>query len=223
MWNSVTYFSSAGLMQQHKLVMGGLQSILRQTKFIGNPHTYFLVVGLLKGQPSPTRGRPRHKSGQPRDMRNLQAHSLSQADEPTQADHDSARTPIQVVAAEGLVELLGLLPSPGIDAAEQADEGRTLIQVAVSEEYVESTSGAQSSYDGPGRPSVDSIKYHGYRGTCVVRTLTFPAWAIHADDGQTPVRMAPQQGYEDVARALPDPVTETVVHDDQRWCRYIVP
>jgi hypothetical protein len=66
-------------------------------------------------------------------MRNLHAHSLSQADEPTQADHDSARTPIQVVAAEGLVEPLGLLPSPGIDAAEQADGGQTLIQVAVSE------------------------------------------------------------------------------------------
>jgi hypothetical protein len=34
--------------------------------------------------------------------------------------------------------------------------------------------------------------------------------------------MAPQQGYEDVARVLRGPVTETVVHDDQRWCRYIV-
>ena len=56
-------------------------------------------------------------------MRNLDAHSLRRADEPTQADHDPARTPIQVEAAEGLVEPLGLLPSPGIDAADQADDG----------------------------------------------------------------------------------------------------
>jgi len=44
----------------------------------------------------------------------------------------------------------------------------------------------------------------------------------HTDDGQTLLRMAPQRGHKDVAGVFPGHGTETLVHDDQQWCRCIV-
>jgi len=152
------------------------------------------------------------------------------ADEATQADDDSVLAPTQVVAAEGVVGPPGpgLLSSSGIDAMDQAADGRTSTQVAVSEGYEEPASlitetsavlTAQVSNELT-LPNVTSAE----RQVESTRSLRQPGLDVtaHADYGRTPLRMGSQREQEDVARGLPNHGTETIIHDDQRWCRCIV-
>ena len=143
-------------------------------------------------------------------------------------ERDTFRTPTEVVTAEGLVEFLGLLPSPGIDATDQADDGRTSNQVSVSGGYVEPASlrpepravlTAQASNELT--PS-NVTAAEGHVGNTRSLCQPGPDAATHADDGQTLLRMAAQREHEDAGCILPDHGKETMGHDDQRWCRCIV-
>ena len=150
------------------------------------------------------------------------------ADGATPAEHDSVRTSIQVVAAEGPVEPLGLLPSPGIDATDQADDGQTPIQVSMSEGYVETGSQlpetravmtAQASNELT--PS-NVTAAEGHVEYAPSLPQPGPDATTHTDAGQTLLKMGPQLEREDVAAVLPGHGEGTVVHDDQQWCRCII-
>ena len=153
-----------------------------------------------------------------------------QEDEATQADDDSVRTPIQALEADGLMKSLGLLPSPGMDATDQADDGRTPMQATASEGYVEPASllsepRAVMTIQAAGSNELNPSNVPATEGDVeYTRSLTQPGLdaTTHVDDGQTPLRMAPQREHEDIARALPDHGAEAIVYDDRRWCRCIV-
>ena len=153
-----------------------------------------------------------------------------QEDEATQADDDSVRTPIQALEADGPMKSLSLLPSPGMDATDQADDGRTPMQATASEGYVEPASllsepRAVMTVQAAGSNELNPSNVPATEGDVeYTRSLTQPRLdaTTHADDGQTPLRMAPQREHEDIARALPDHGAEAIVYDDRRWCRCIV-
>ena len=153
-----------------------------------------------------------------------------QEDDATEADDDSVRIPIQAPEAEGLVKFLGLLPSPGMDATDQAGDGQTPIQATASEGYLEPASLLSKPRAVMTVQAADSIELKPSNVTAaegdVEYTHSLPQprldATIHADAGQTPRRMAPQRKHEDIARVLPDHGTEPIVYDDQRWCRCIV-
>ena len=151
-----------------------------------------------------------------------------QADKPTQADNDSVRTSIQVVAAKGLAEPLGLLPSQEIDAIDRADNERTSAQIAMSDGYVEPASlrpdpravmTAQASNEL--NPSNVTDTQGHVEPTCSLCQPGLDA-TVHVDDGQSLLRMAPQRGHKDVV-GVPLGHGTAIVHDDhQQWCRCMV-
>ena len=153
-----------------------------------------------------------------------------QEDEATQADDDSVRTPIQALEADGPMKSLGLPPSPGMDATDQADDGRTPMQATASEGYVEPASllsepRAVMTIQAAGSNELNPSNVPATEGDVeYTRSLTQPGLdaTTHVDDGQTPLRMAPQREHEDIARALPNHGAEAIVYDDRRWCRCIV-
>jgi len=150
------------------------------------------------------------------------------ADAATQADHDSVRTSTQVVAVEGPVEPLGLLPSPGIDATDHADNGRTPIQVLISKGCVETASlhpEPRAVMMARASNELTPSNVTAAKGDVeYTPSLSQPGLdaTTHTDDGRTLLKMAPQWGHEDVASVFPDHGTETAVHDDQKGCCCIV-
>jgi len=146
----------------------------------------------------------------------------------TTAQSNDGPTPLQVAEATGNVELTRLLLERGTDAKAQADDGRVSIPITADQGYVEpslllpeprAVMTAQTSNELT--PSNVTAAEGHVEHTPSLSQPRLDA-TTHADDGQTPLRMAPQREHEDVGRALPDHGTETIVHDDQLWCRCIV-
>ena len=144
-----------------------------------------------------------------------------------QADDYLHQIAMQSLAEElrELMEPLGLVPSPGINAGDRADDGRTSIRVAVSEECSKPASllpeprAAVTAQAGNELPPLNDTAAEGHVDYTPSLRKLGPGLdpTTHADDGQTPLRTAPQGVHEDVARVLPNHGAEAIVHDDQRW------